>query len=136
MGFPIRKFTDQRLLPPPRDLSQGATSFIAFLCQGIHRMPLRRLFEENRRTQGKAPPQPNGFDIFSQDPTLAGALASRRLSSGFDVYETIPVSMRSLFVRPLRDAASAGRATRSRICGDLMEHGETNPRGEAVSPRG
>src|SRR5262249_40202293 len=55
MGFPIRKFTDQRLLPPPRDLSQGATSFIASQCQGIHRMPLRRLFEENRRTQGKAP---------------------------------------------------------------------------------
>jgi hypothetical protein len=80
MGFPIRKFTDQRLLPPPRDLSQGATSFIAFLCQGIHRMPLRRLFEENRRTQGKAPPQPNGFDNFTEArplPTLllvAGSL--------------------------------------------------------------
>ena len=42
-GFPIRKSTDQRLLTPPRSLSQRATSFIACACQGIHRMPLRHL---------------------------------------------------------------------------------------------
>ena len=39
-GFPIRTSTDQRLLSPPRGLSQSATSFIASRCQGIHRMPL------------------------------------------------------------------------------------------------
>ena len=40
LGFPIRKSPDQRLLPTPRGLSQAATSFIAFSCQGIHRMRL------------------------------------------------------------------------------------------------
>ena len=42
-GFPIRTFLDQSLLPTPQDLSQGATSFIASWCQGIHQMPLLRL---------------------------------------------------------------------------------------------
>ena len=39
-GCPIRKSTDQRVLAPPRGLSQRATSFIASQCQGIHQMPL------------------------------------------------------------------------------------------------
>jgi hypothetical protein len=39
-GFPIRKSADQRVLAPPRGLSQRATSFIASQCQGIHQMPL------------------------------------------------------------------------------------------------
>ncbi len=39
-GFPIRKSSDQRVLPPPRGLSQVATSFIAVWRQGIHRTPL------------------------------------------------------------------------------------------------
>ena len=39
-GCPIRKSPDQRLLAPPRSLSQLATSFIAYPCQGIHRVPL------------------------------------------------------------------------------------------------
>ena len=42
-GCPIRRSTDQRLLAPPRGLSQRATSFIASQCQGIHQMPLTRL---------------------------------------------------------------------------------------------
>ena len=42
-GFPIRKSTDQRLLSPPRGLSQSATSFIASRCQGIHQMPFQTL---------------------------------------------------------------------------------------------
>ena len=40
VGFPIRKSPDQCLLAAPRSLSQLATSFIACLCQGIHRAPL------------------------------------------------------------------------------------------------
>ena len=40
VGFPIRKSPDQRLCAAPRSLSQLATSFIACLCQGIHRAPL------------------------------------------------------------------------------------------------
>ena len=42
-GFPIRKSTDQRVLAPPRGLSQRATSFIASVRQGIHQMPLKTL---------------------------------------------------------------------------------------------
>ena len=38
-GCPIRKFPDQSVLPAPRDLSQVTTSFIASVCQGIHREP-------------------------------------------------------------------------------------------------
>ena len=39
-GFPIQKSTDQRVLSPPRSLSQSVTSFIASRCQGIHQMLL------------------------------------------------------------------------------------------------
>ena len=45
VGCPIRKSTDQRVLAPPRSLSQRATSFIASLCQGIRRMLLSRLID-------------------------------------------------------------------------------------------
>ena len=38
-GCPIRKFPDQSVFPAPRDLSQVTTSFIASVCQGIHREP-------------------------------------------------------------------------------------------------
>ena len=39
VGFPIRKCPDQRVLAPPRTLSQRATSFIASDRQDIHQMP-------------------------------------------------------------------------------------------------
>ncbi len=39
-GFPIRKSPDQSLFAATRSLSQLTTSFIAFRCQGIHRLPL------------------------------------------------------------------------------------------------
>ena len=40
VGFPIRTSPSQSLLAARRGLSQLATSFIACLCQGIHRAPL------------------------------------------------------------------------------------------------
>ena len=43
VGCPIRKSADQRVLAPPHGLSQRATSFIAFIRQGIHQMPLKTL---------------------------------------------------------------------------------------------
>lgn len=43
LGFPIRTSPDQRLLASPRGLSQLATSFIAFWCQGIHTYALSSL---------------------------------------------------------------------------------------------
>jgi hypothetical protein len=39
-GFPIRTPPDQRLFATPRGFSQLTASFIACMCQGIHRMPL------------------------------------------------------------------------------------------------
>ena len=43
MGSPIRKSPDHRVLASPRGLSQLATSFIAFLRQGIHTHALSSL---------------------------------------------------------------------------------------------
>ena len=43
VGSPIRKSPDHRLLASPRGLSQLATSFIAYLCQGIHTHALSSL---------------------------------------------------------------------------------------------
>jgi hypothetical protein len=45
-GCPIRKSSDQRFCAAPRSLSQLYTSFIASLCQGIHRVPLLSFFSE------------------------------------------------------------------------------------------
>ena len=42
LGFPIRKSADQRVLAPPRGLSQRATSFIACVRQGILQTPLHK----------------------------------------------------------------------------------------------
>ena len=43
VGSPIRKSPDHRLLASPRSLSQLATSFIAFVRQGIHTHALSSL---------------------------------------------------------------------------------------------
>ena len=40
LGCPIQKFTGLRMCAPNRNLSQLTTSFIAYLCQGIRRLPL------------------------------------------------------------------------------------------------
>ncbi len=39
-GSPIRKSAGRRACAPHRGLSQLVTSFVGFLCQGIHRVPL------------------------------------------------------------------------------------------------
>src|SRR3954454_23649525 len=43
LGFPIPRFPDHSLLAAPRGLSQLATSFIAYLRQGIHTHALSSL---------------------------------------------------------------------------------------------
>src|SRR5262245_29211577 len=43
LGSPIRKSPDHRVLASPRGLSQLATSFIAYLRQGIHTHALSSL---------------------------------------------------------------------------------------------
>ena len=52
-GCPIRRSPDQSLLPTPRGLSQGATSFIAFTRQGIHQMPFSRLRDARAQRQAQ-----------------------------------------------------------------------------------
>ena len=49
VGCPIRRFRDQRVLSPPPDLSQSATSFIASYRQGIDQTPFSRLIRSRRR---------------------------------------------------------------------------------------
>ena len=43
-GCPIRRFTDQGLFAPPRDLSQLITSFIASVSLGIRHTPFLTFF--------------------------------------------------------------------------------------------
>ena len=74
LGFPIQKSTDQRVLAPPRGLSQRATSFIASTRQGIHQMPLLRLTCEIRLAQGQARrrrPQSKNYTIRGTSPRSA-----------------------------------------------------------------
>ena len=51
VGCPIQISSDQRMLPPPRSFSQGATSFIASHRQGIHQMPFSHLRSRILRRQ-------------------------------------------------------------------------------------
>ena len=44
VSFLIQKSPDQSVCATPRSLSQLITSFIGFLCQGIHRLPLPSSF--------------------------------------------------------------------------------------------
>ena len=60
-GCPIRKSSDQRSLPSPRSLSQGATSFIASRCQGIHQMPFDRLRTSKTRAQQQNRTRPSAL---------------------------------------------------------------------------
>ncbi len=74
-GFPIRKSPDQRLLSPPRSLSQSATSFIASTRQGIHQMPLSRLisFPVMHSEQTKQKPRPKTDNRRPRTATPASA---------------------------------------------------------------
>ena len=45
-GSPIRRSTGQGICAPHRGLSQLVTSFVGFLCQGIHRVPLPSSLED------------------------------------------------------------------------------------------
>ena len=60
-GCPIRKSSDQRSCAAPRSLSQLYTSFIASLCQGIHRVLFLSFFSEQapQSPQRSSPMQPH-----------------------------------------------------------------------------
>ena len=83
-GFPIRTFLDQCLLPTPQDFSQGATSFIASWCQGIHQMPFWRLLS---------------IAHADADPSFCTGTASRMSARFIYLWPTMAWSRRSTFPR-------------------------------------
>ena len=86
VGCPIRKFRDQRVLSPPPDLSQSATSFIASYRQGIHQTPFSRLIRSRRgRTLILSSDRKSYFpvranDLHQRPRTSVSALDLERLS--------------------------------------------------------
>ena len=78
-GFPIRKSTDQRVLAPPRGLSQRATSFIASRRQGIHQMPLTlRLILAIPEPENREQRTEDRNQTAEQDPTCSSIRTSAR----------------------------------------------------------
>jgi hypothetical protein len=78
-GFPIRKSPDQSSFATPRSLSQRTTSFIASQCQGIHRMPLRRLIALIINALHPPPPKGNRRSIARQiRPSCFASIRCRR----------------------------------------------------------
>ena len=75
MGFPIRTSPDYRLLASPRGFSQLATSFFAYLRQGIHTHALSSLTIKLtlRFTQTSSSPR-----ITSQVPIASGTRSATR----------------------------------------------------------
>ena len=75
MGFPIRTSPDYRLLASPRGFSQLATSFFAYLRQGIHTHALSSLTIKLtlRFTQTSSSPR-----ITSQIPIASGTRSATR----------------------------------------------------------
>jgi hypothetical protein len=69
VGCPIRKSSDQRSLPSPRSLSQGATSFIASRCQGIHQMPFLSLENVTRSAMRRDKPKSHTADPLMRNTT-------------------------------------------------------------------
>jgi hypothetical protein len=76
VGFPIRRFRDQRVLAPPPDFSQRATSFIASRRQGIHQMP----FVHSPRSSSE-PPLAQKARFFSRPAAKPPAPCSSRTSA-------------------------------------------------------
>ena len=76
VGFPIRKSPDQRVLSPPRGLSQSAASFIASSRQGIHPTPFSRLIASRKTTGGARAPRPLRSASLVPGDALSGAAVS------------------------------------------------------------
>jgi hypothetical protein len=70
MGSPIRIFPDHRLLAPPRDFSQLATSFFASPRQGIHTHALSSLtIKSTPHTEQYSEPGPSSTLAFRLHPS-------------------------------------------------------------------
>jgi hypothetical protein len=92
------------------------------------------LFDRNRRTQEKAPVS---LRLQTPGPALAPTLLlSTRRAIGINVERNdFRFDAILMFVRLCTSGLGRPNA-RPRTCGGLMGHGGTNPRGEAVQPRG
>jgi hypothetical protein len=74
LDFSIRKSPDHRLLASPRGLSQLATSFIAFLRQGIHTHALSSLTIKFTLHTSRYSGRPTRFPVpVSRNPVLLGS---------------------------------------------------------------
>ena len=125
MGFPIRKSPDQRVLSPPRGLSQSATSFIASCRQGIHQTPFSRLIASRKTTGDRSSrlrSRSPGPHVFPTQATLAAPAqsafldlerrdaAARRAPDGARPCDASRVSLHDVN----ETAASSGEAKRSK----------------------
>ena len=83
-GFPIRKSPDHSVLATPRGLSQLATSFIAFLRQGIHTHALSSLtikFTLNTDVSRRFVPPPLPTMATCSCPSIFNCQRSRQLAT-------------------------------------------------------
>ena len=128
-GCPIRISSDQRLLPPPRSFSQGATSFIVSRCQGIHQMPLsclraasmrRDKAHAHERHSLKASPLPESRLSFQNDAlrcysrsTLPGSIPAGCTKADMDRWypPAIPSSRTAEGQNPIHDVKEPNAKT-------------------------
>ena len=98
LDFSIRKSPDHRLLASPRGLSQLATSFIAFLRQGIHTHALSSLTIKftlhTSRYSGRLPPH-------SPSPALALPPLSQAQAQTVPVRTLRAVVLNLCFIMPV-----------------------------------
>ena len=81
VGFPIRRSPDQRVLAPPRSLSQLATSFFASQRQGIRQKPFSTL-DRSQQNPCAGMKSPTGKPSRRRHPRLDFTLPDDVFSSG------------------------------------------------------
>ena len=95
-GSPIRKSPDHSLLAAPRGLSQLATSFIAYLRQGIHTHALSSLTIRFAPRTEQIPPKSATPGLASRLSRLrGGALETCGCPSIFSCQRSLPENLRS-----------------------------------------
>ena len=115
VGCPIRRFRDQRVLAPPPDFSQRATSFIASRRQGIHQMP----FVHSPRSSSE-PPLAKKAHFFSKPTAKPSASSQSRTSAPMAKSERPKTSI------PCLEIIHPGPPRRWRTILASIRHGRTH----------
>jgi hypothetical protein len=114
LGFPIRTSPDHRLLASPRGLSQLATSFIAYLRQGIHTHALSSLtikFTTNTNLSKRSTPYIGCMACFATYlccPSIFNCQRSSKPFTGCSVYRSFGFGNRRTDELNNRITAAAG----------------------------